>query len=119
MKTEPIWTAWLATALITLAARLGLHLSDLEAVAVASGVGTAALYAARRLVTPTARPRITRTLDLVEKSADVAREVLAELDPPPTANAAAPMHVNFTPGGVVTGGAPDPTRGGATSRVRP
>ncbi len=83
MKTEPVLTAWLATIIAAVAARYGLHLDDAQAGALALAVGTLATWTARRYVTPTARPRVTSTLDLIERTPAAARQALDELQPPP------------------------------------
>jgi len=58
-KTQPLVVAWLATLLVTAAARYfpGLHLDDQQALYLAGGLFTVATAVAHRFVTPTARPR--------------------------------------------------------------
>jgi hypothetical protein len=66
-RTQPLVVAWLATLIVTAAARYapGLHLSDEQALYVAGGLFTVATAIVHRYVTPTARPRAADGAPLV------------------------------------------------------
>jgi hypothetical protein len=79
-RTQPLVTAWLATLLVTAAARYlpGAHLDDAQALYLAGVLFTVATWVARRYVTPVARPRGASGEPLVPASAAERSEVDAD-----------------------------------------
>lgn len=78
-KTQPLVVAWLATLIVTAAARYvpGIRLSDEQALYLAGALFTVATAVVHRYVTPTARPRTDDGVPLVP-SREVERARLAE-----------------------------------------
>ncbi len=74
-KTQPLVVAWLATLLVTGAARYfpGLHLDDQQALYLAGGLFTVATAIAHRYVTPTAQPRAADGMPLIRAADGVAK----------------------------------------------
>jgi hypothetical protein len=81
-RTQPLVTAWLATLLVTAAARYlpGAHLDDAQALYLAGVLSTVATFLVRRYVTPVARPRSAEGAPLVPAPAAGRSAVDADAD---------------------------------------
>lgn len=80
-RTQPLVVAWLATLIVTAAARYvpGIRLSDEQALYLAGGLFTVATAVVHRYVTPTARPRAADGVPLVPASPPTQTDA----EPPP------------------------------------
>jgi len=86
-KTQPLLVAWLTTVIVTAAARYapGIRLSDEQALYLAGALFTAGTWAAHRLVTPTARPQLTKTVPLVPGNPEQLQlNSASSIHPPPS-----------------------------------
>jgi len=87
-RTQPLVVAWLATVIITLAARFapGLRLDDQQALYLAGGLFTVTTAVAHRYVTPTARPRAADGMALIRAADGMAQPSNARPaeSPPPS-----------------------------------